>query len=118
MEPFGPVVSVLAYRDTAHAAELLARGRGSLAASLVSDDTPWTTGFLLEAAPWHGRLHILDSVTMTQTTGHGSPLPALKHCGPGRAGGGAEMGGMRGVVDLMQRTALQASPALLATLRS
>lgn len=118
VEPFGPVASVLAYRDTAHAAELLARGRGSLAASLVSDDAPWTTAFLQDAAPWHGRLHILDSAITAQTTGHGSPLPALKHGGPGRAGGGSEMGGVRGVVELMQRTAVQASAGFLAALRA
>lgn len=115
VEPFGPVASILAYRDADHAAELLARGRGSLAASLVSDDTTWMSALLQEAAPWHGRLHLLDSANMTQTTGHGSPLPALKHGGPGRAGGGSEMAGLRGVVDLLQRTAIQASPALLAT---
>jgi oxepin-CoA hydrolase / 3-oxo-5,6-dehydrosuberyl-CoA semialdehyde dehydrogenase len=118
VEPFGPVASVLAYRDAANAADLLARGRGSLAASLVADDLSWTAAFLQEAAPWHGRLHVLDSTTMTQTTGHGSPLPALRHGGPGRAGGGSELGGIRGVTDLMQRTALQASPRLLALLQT
>jgi hypothetical protein len=118
VEPFGPVASVLGYRDAAHAAELLARGRGSLAASLVSDDVAWTAAFLAEAAPWHGRLHLLDSTDMDQTTGHGSPLPALRHGGPGRAGAGSEMAGIRGVLDLMQRTAIQASPDLLAALQS
>lgn len=118
VEPFGPVASVLGYRDATHAAELLARGRGSLAASLVSNDVSWTTGVLAEAAPWHGRLHLLDCADMEQTTGHGSPLSALKHGGPGRAGGGSEMAGIRGVLDLMQRTAIQASPVLLAALRN
>ena len=117
VEPFGPVASVLGYRDAAHAADLIARGRGSLAASVVSDDIGWTTAFIQEAAPWHGRLHILDSVNMDQTTGHGSPLPALRHGGPGRAGGGSEMAGTHGVVELMQRTAIQASPRLVAALR-
>ncbi|MFF3335308.1 phenylacetic acid degradation bifunctional protein PaaZ [Streptomyces sp. NPDC002888] len=116
VEPFGPAASVLAYRDTAHAADLIARGRGSLAASLVSDDLTWTTAFVRRAAPWHGRLHLLDATNMDQTTGHGSPLPALRHGGPGRAGGGSEMGGVRGVLDLMQRTALQASRRLLESL--
>ncbi|MFJ5304453.1 phenylacetic acid degradation bifunctional protein PaaZ [Streptomyces sp. NPDC088350] len=116
VEPFGPAATVLAYRDTAHAVDLLARGRGSLAASLVGDDLAWTTGVVRRTAPWHGRLHLLDSVTMTQTTGHGSPLPALRHGGPGRAGGGSEMAGIRGVLDLMQRTALQASPRVLDSL--
>ncbi|BBC31240.1 uncharacterized protein SGFS_025340 [Streptomyces graminofaciens] len=116
VEPFGPAATVLAYRDTAHATDLIARGRGSLAASVVGDDLAWTTAFVREAAPWHGRLHLLDSANLTQTTGHGSPLPALRHGGPGRAGGGSEMAGVRGVVDLMQRTALQASPRLLDSL--
>ncbi|MFI1049853.1 hypothetical protein ACH4U3_29460 [Streptomyces griseoruber] len=116
VEPFGPAATVLAYRDTAHAADLLARGRGSLAASLVSDDVPWTTSLVTETAAWHGRLHLLDSVTMGRTTGHGSPLPALRHGGPGRAGGGSEMAGLRGVLDLMQRTAVQGSPRVLDAL--
>jgi oxepin-CoA hydrolase / 3-oxo-5,6-dehydrosuberyl-CoA semialdehyde dehydrogenase len=117
VEPFGPVATVLAYRDAEHAADLVARGRGSLAASLVSDNLSWATAFIEDAAPWHGRIHILDSVNMDQTTGHGSPLPALRHGGPGRAGGGSEMAGVRGVVDLMQRTAVQASPRVVAALR-
>ncbi|MEU2281134.1 phenylacetic acid degradation bifunctional protein PaaZ [Streptomyces sp. NPDC013178] len=116
VEPFGPAASVLAYRDTAHALDLLARGRGSLAASAVGDDLAWTTAFVRETAAWHGRLHLLDSANMDRTTGHGSPLPALRHGGPGRAGGGSEMAGIRGVLDLMQRTALQASPRLLDSL--
>ncbi|WP_149823136.1 phenylacetic acid degradation bifunctional protein PaaZ [Streptomyces tailanensis] len=116
VEPFGPAATVLAYRDTAHATNLVVRGRGSLAASVVGDDLSWTTAFLQDVAPWHGRLHLLDSTNMAQTTGHGSPLPALRHGGPGRAGAGSEMAGTRGVVDLMQRTALQASPRLLNTL--
>ncbi|MFF9774183.1 phenylacetic acid degradation bifunctional protein PaaZ [Streptomyces sp. NPDC013978] len=116
VEPFGPAATVLAYRDTAHAMDLVARGRGSLAASVVGDDLAWTTAFVQQAAPWHGRLHLLDSTNMAQTTGHGSPLPALRHGGPGRAGGGSEMAGIRGVVDLMQRTALQVSPRLLDAL--
>ncbi|WP_344389325.1 hypothetical protein [Streptomyces vastus] len=97
--------------------DLVARGRGSLAASVVSDDLGWTTAFVQDAAPWHGRLHLMDSANMAQTTGHGSPLSALRHGGPGRAGGGSEMAGTRGVLDLMQRTALQASPRLLDALR-
>ena len=116
VEPFGPAATVLAYRDTAHAADLLARGRGSLAASVVSDDVPWTAAFVRETAAWHGRLHVLDSLNMGRTTGHGSPLPALRHGGPGRAGGGSEMAGVRGVVDLMQRTAVQGSRRLLDSL--
>ncbi|MFE3856037.1 phenylacetic acid degradation bifunctional protein PaaZ [Streptomyces griseorubiginosus] len=118
VEPFGPAATVLAYRDTAHATDLLARGRGSLAASLVGDDLAWTTAFVRDAAPWHGRLHLLDSTNLNQTTGHGSPLPALRHGGPGRAGGGSELAGIRGVVELMQRTGVQASRRMLAALQS
>ncbi|MGW2049671.1 phenylacetic acid degradation bifunctional protein PaaZ [Streptomyces sp. NPDC001858] len=116
VEPFGPAATVLAYRDTGHAAELLARGRGSLAATVVGDDVAWTTAFVARTAAWHGRLHLLDSVNLSQTTGHGSPLPALRHGGPGRAGGGSELGGIRGVLDLMQRTAVQGSRRTLAAL--
>ncbi|MDQ0682064.1 oxepin-CoA hydrolase/3-oxo-5,6-dehydrosuberyl-CoA semialdehyde dehydrogenase [Streptomyces achromogenes] len=116
VEPFGPAATVLAYRDTGHAADLLARGRGSLAASTVSDDVDWTSAFVRETAAWHGRLHLLDSLNMGQTTGHGSPLPGLRHGGPGRAGGGSEMAGVRGVVDLMQRTAVQGSRRALDSL--
>jgi oxepin-CoA hydrolase / 3-oxo-5,6-dehydrosuberyl-CoA semialdehyde dehydrogenase len=117
VEPFGPVASILGYRNAIHAADLVARGRGSLAASVASDDLSWTTSLIRELAPWHGRLHILDSDDMDHTTGHGSPLPALRHGGPGRAGGGSEMAGLHGVLDLMQRTALAASPRLLGALQ-
>jgi oxepin-CoA hydrolase / 3-oxo-5,6-dehydrosuberyl-CoA semialdehyde dehydrogenase len=117
VEPFGPVASILTYHSAFHAADLVSRGRGSLAASVVSDDAQWASALIRELAPWHGRLHILDSDDMDQTTGHGSPLPALRHGGPGRAGGGSEMAGMRGAVDLMQRTAIQASPRLLDALQ-
>lgn len=94
--PFGPAATVLAYRDNAHATDLVARGRGSLAASLVSDDLAWMTAYFRDAAAWHGRPHLLDSTNMMQTTGHGSPLPALRHGGPARAGAGSEMAGTRG----------------------
>ena len=82
VEPFGPVASILSYRDTFHAAELVARGRGSLAASLVSDDLAWTTALIQELAPWHGRLHILDSDDMDQTTGHGRRYRPCGTAGP------------------------------------
>jgi oxepin-CoA hydrolase / 3-oxo-5,6-dehydrosuberyl-CoA semialdehyde dehydrogenase len=117
VEPFGPVASILTYDSAFHAADLVSRGRGSLAASVVSDDAQWASALIRQLAPWHGRLHILDFDDMDQTTGHGSPLPALRHGGPGRAGGGSEMAGMRGAVDLMQRTAIQASPRLLDALQ-
>src|SRR4051812_16554153 len=86
VEPFGPAATVPAYRDTGHAADPPARGRGSLAASAGSDAAAWTSAFLGETAVWHGRLHLLDSLTMGQTTGHGSllPAPAALWAGPGR----------------------------------
>jgi oxepin-CoA hydrolase/3-oxo-5,6-dehydrosuberyl-CoA semialdehyde dehydrogenase len=116
VEPFGPVSTLMSYVNADEAPDLLARGRGSLVASVVSDDTAWTAQLIGQSAAWHGRLHVLDSDNHDQTTGHGSPLPALRHGGPGRAGGGSEMGGLHGVTDLMQRTALQASPRLLRAL--
>ena len=113
IEAFGPVSTVLAYNDPAGAIELAARGRGSLAGSVVTDDSEFARAVVLGTAPWHGRLLVLDSDAAPESTGHGSPLPALVHGGPGRAGGGEEMGGMRAVFHHLQRTAVQASPRML-----
>jgi oxepin-CoA hydrolase / 3-oxo-5,6-dehydrosuberyl-CoA semialdehyde dehydrogenase len=113
VEAFGPVSTVLAYRDPAEAIELAARGRGSLAGSVVTADAGFARQVVLGIAPWHGRLLVLDRDAAPESTGHGSPLPALIHGGPGRAGGGEEMGGVRGVLHHMQRTAVQASPRML-----
>src|SRR5260370_726568 len=90
------------------------RGRGSLAGSVVTDDPEFAREVVLGTAPWHGRLLVLDSDAAPESTGHGSPLPALVHGGPGRAGGGEEMGGLRGVFHHMQRTAIQGSPRMLS----
>jgi oxepin-CoA hydrolase/3-oxo-5,6-dehydrosuberyl-CoA semialdehyde dehydrogenase len=114
IECFGPVSTVLAYRDPADAIELAARGRGSLAGSVVTADAGFARQVVLGIAPWHGRLLVLDRDAAPESTGHGSPLPALVHGGPGRAGGGEEMGGIRGVLHHMQRTAIQASPRMLS----
>jgi oxepin-CoA hydrolase / 3-oxo-5,6-dehydrosuberyl-CoA semialdehyde dehydrogenase len=114
IECFGPVSTVLAYQDPADAIELAARGRGSLAGSVVTADADFARQVVLGIAPWHGRLLVLDRDAAAESTGHGSPLPALIHGGPGRAGGGEEMGGIRGVLHHMQRTAIQASPRLLS----
>ncbi|HET6878208.1 MAG TPA: phenylacetic acid degradation bifunctional protein PaaZ [Jatrophihabitans sp.] len=114
VEAFGPVSTVIGYRDTAEAIELAARGRGSLAGSVVTGDVDFAREVVLGVAPWHGRLLVLDQDDAKESTGHGSPLPALVHGGPGRAGGGEEMGGMRGVFHHMQRTAVQASPRMLS----
>lgn len=113
VEAFGPVSTVLAYRDTADVIELSARGRGSLAGSVVTADADFAREVVLGVAPWHGRLLVLDRDAAPESTGHGSPLPMLMHGGPGRAGGGEEMGGLRGVFHHMQRTAVQASPRML-----
>ncbi|MGH9069266.1 MAG: phenylacetic acid degradation bifunctional protein PaaZ [Acidimicrobiales bacterium] len=116
IEAFGPVTTLIGYRDTADAVALAARGLGSLAGSVVSHDLEFVTTVVAGVAPWHGRLLVLDRDDAAESTGHGSPLPGLVHGGPGRAGGGQEMGGLRGVVHHMQRTAVQASPRVLAAL--
>ncbi len=114
VEAFGPVSTVIGYRGTAQAIELAARGRGSLAGSVVTADPGFARDIVTGLAPWHGRILVLDREDAAESTGHGSPLPMLVHGGPGRAGGGEEMGGMRGVLHHMQRTAVQASPRVLA----
>jgi oxepin-CoA hydrolase/3-oxo-5,6-dehydrosuberyl-CoA semialdehyde dehydrogenase len=113
VEAFGPVSTLIGYRDTAHAIELAARGLGSLVGSVVTGDAGFARDVVLGAAPWHGRLLVLDADDAAESTGHGSPLPTLVHGGPGRAGGGEELGGIRGVTHHMQRTAVQASPRVL-----
>jgi oxepin-CoA hydrolase/3-oxo-5,6-dehydrosuberyl-CoA semialdehyde dehydrogenase len=113
VEAFGPVSTLLPYGTPDEAVALAARGRGSLAGSVVTGDPEFARAMVLGVAPWHGRLLIVDAETSRESTGHGSPLPALVHGGPGRAGGGEEMGGIRGVLHHMQRTAVQASPRML-----
>jgi oxepin-CoA hydrolase / 3-oxo-5,6-dehydrosuberyl-CoA semialdehyde dehydrogenase len=114
VEAFGPVSTIIGYRDTDEVIELAARGRGSLAGSIVTADPSFAREVVLGLAPWHGRLLVLDREDGAESTGHGSPLPMLVHGGPGRAGGGEEMGGVRGVLHHMQRTAVQASPRVLS----
>ncbi|MGO8888633.1 MAG: phenylacetic acid degradation bifunctional protein PaaZ [Streptosporangiaceae bacterium] len=114
VEAFGPVSTIIGYRDTTEVIDLAARGRGSLAGSIVTADIAFARDVILGLAPWHGRLLVLDREDGAESTGHGSPLPALVHGGPGRAGGGEEMGGIRGVLHHMQRTAVQASPRVLS----
>ncbi|MFJ6675528.1 phenylacetic acid degradation bifunctional protein PaaZ [Actinosynnema sp. NPDC091369] len=113
VEAFGPVSTLMAYRDADHAVELAARGAGSLVGSVVTHDPDFARDVVLGVAPWHGRVLVLDRDDAKESTGHGSPLPMLVHGGPGRAGGGEEMGGIRGVLHHMQRTAVQASPRVL-----
>ena len=114
VEAFGPVSTIIGYQGTAEVVELAARGRGSLAGSVVTADPEFAREVVLGLAPWHGRLLVLDRDDAAESTGHGSPLPMLVHGGPGRAGGGEELGGMRGVLHHMQRTAVQASPRVLS----
>jgi oxepin-CoA hydrolase / 3-oxo-5,6-dehydrosuberyl-CoA semialdehyde dehydrogenase len=116
VEAFGPVSTLIGYRDTQHAIELAARGQGSLVGSVVSNDPAFAREVVLGVAPWHGRLLVLDRDDAPESTGHGSPLPMLVHGGPGRAGGGEEMGGLLGVKHHMQRTAVQASPKVLGAI--
>jgi oxepin-CoA hydrolase/3-oxo-5,6-dehydrosuberyl-CoA semialdehyde dehydrogenase len=114
VEAFGPVATLMPYTSVEQVIALAARGQGSLAGSVVTADTGFATEVVLGIAPWHGRLLVLDRDDAKESTGHGSPLPQLVHGGPGRAGGGEEMGGIRGVLHHMQRTAIQGSPAVLS----
>jgi oxepin-CoA hydrolase/3-oxo-5,6-dehydrosuberyl-CoA semialdehyde dehydrogenase len=113
VEAFGPVSALIGYASTQDVIELAALGKGSLAGSVVTEDQDFARDIVLGTAPWHGRILVLDSDDAAESTGHGSPLPMLVHGGPGRAGGGEEMGGMRGVYHHLQRTAVQASPRML-----
>ncbi|NJC34440.1 oxepin-CoA hydrolase/3-oxo-5,6-dehydrosuberyl-CoA semialdehyde dehydrogenase [Sphingomonas jejuensis] len=115
-EAFGPVATLMPYRDLAEGVALCNRGQGSLVMSLFTGDPAVAIAVVAGAAAWHGRVLIVDQACAGESTGHGSPLPALVHGGPGRAGGGEEMGGIRGVHHYMQRTALQGSPAMLAAI--
>jgi oxepin-CoA hydrolase/3-oxo-5,6-dehydrosuberyl-CoA semialdehyde dehydrogenase len=116
VEAFGPVTTVIGYDSVDEAITLAARGKGSLAGSLVTHDPEVARTVTLGIAPWHGRILVLDRDDAAESTGHGVPLPTLVHGGPGRAGGGEEMGGLRGVLHLMQRTALQGSPDMLTAI--
>jgi oxepin-CoA hydrolase/3-oxo-5,6-dehydrosuberyl-CoA semialdehyde dehydrogenase len=114
IEAFGPVATIMEYTGTAEVIEFAARGAGSLAGSVVTGDAGFARHVVLGIAPWHGRLLVLDTDDAAASTGHGSPLPALVHGGPGRAGGGEELGGIRGVLHYLQRTAVQGSPRVLS----
>jgi oxepin-CoA hydrolase / 3-oxo-5,6-dehydrosuberyl-CoA semialdehyde dehydrogenase len=110
VEAFGPVCTVLTYRDTGEAVALARRGGGSLAGSVFTADDALAAELVLGLAPYHGRIVVVNRHCAKESTGHGSPLPHLVHGGPGRAGGGEEMGGIRGVMHYLQRTALQGTP--------
>jgi len=113
VEAFGPVSTLMPYDDAAHVVDLVARGEGSLAASVVSHDPDFVGNVVLGVAAHHGRVLVLDRESAPESTGHGIPMPQLVHGGPGRAGGGEEEGGLRAVYHHLQRTALQGGPSVL-----
>jgi oxepin-CoA hydrolase/3-oxo-5,6-dehydrosuberyl-CoA semialdehyde dehydrogenase len=115
-EAFGPVATIMGYRGLDHAAALANRGGGSLVVSLVTAEPDVARAVTMESAAFHGRIYINNRTSMAESTGHGSPLPHMVHGGPGRAGGGEELGGVRGVMHYMQRTALQGSPDMLSAI--
>jgi oxepin-CoA hydrolase/3-oxo-5,6-dehydrosuberyl-CoA semialdehyde dehydrogenase len=114
VEAFGPVSTMMTYDGIDEALELAARGKGSLVSTLVTKEPAIAAYAVPVAAASHGRVHILDAESSVDSTGHGSPLPQLKHGGPGRAGGGEELGGIRAVRHFLQRAAVQGSPTMLA----
>lgn len=116
VEAFGPVSTVMPYNDLDHAIALTNRGQGSLVASVITRDGDVARKFAMGAGAFHGRLYFNNCDSMKESTGHGSPLPHMVHGGPGRAGGGEEMGGVRGVMHYMQRTAIQGSPDILTSI--
>jgi oxepin-CoA hydrolase/3-oxo-5,6-dehydrosuberyl-CoA semialdehyde dehydrogenase len=113
VEAFGPVNTVMPYSSIDDAVELAKLGKGSLVGSLFTADAKVAQRVVLGVAPYHGRVMVVDRHSAKESTGHGSPMPHLVHGGPGRAGGGEEMGGVRGVMHYMQRTAVQGSPSML-----
>lgn len=116
VECFGPVSTLMPYKDLDEAIVLSKRGKGSLCCSLVTADDREATEFVVGAATHHGRILVLNRECAQESTGHGSPLPMLVHGGPGRAGGGEEMGGIRGVKHYLQRVAVQGSPTTLTAI--
>ena len=115
-EAFGPVSTVLPYANLDEAIELARLGEGSLAGSIITNDNDVARELVLGTAAWHGRMVLINRHCAAESTGHGSPMPHLVHGGPGRAGGGEELGGVRGVLHYMQRTALQGSPETIAAI--
>lgn len=116
IECFGPVSTLMPYRDMNEAVALVKKGKGSLCCSIVTADNKLATDFVVGAATHHGRILVLNAECAKESTGHGSPLPLLIHGGPGRAGGGEEMGGVRGVKHYMQRVAVQGSPTTITAI--
>ncbi len=115
IEAFGPVATIMPYTDLGDAIELTAKGKGSLVTTMVTNDPSIAREFTYGAAPYNGRIHILNREAK-ESTGHGSPMPGLKHGGPGRAGGGEELGGTRSVAHYMNRCAVQGHPTMVTAL--
>jgi oxepin-CoA hydrolase/3-oxo-5,6-dehydrosuberyl-CoA semialdehyde dehydrogenase len=113
VEAFGPVSTIMPYKNIDEAIALAKMGKGSLCSSVVTVKQQFAKNFILGAGTFHGRILVLNSDCSKESTGHGSPLPMLIHGGPGRAGGGEEMGGLRGIKHYMQRVAVQGSPTML-----
>lgn len=114
VEAFGPVSTVMAYRDVAHAVALANKGQGSLVASLMTHDVDVVREVVGGIGAWHGRVYVNDRDSAVEATGHGAPMPHLTHGGPGRAGGGEELGGIRAVKHYMQRVAVQGSSRMIS----
>jgi oxepin-CoA hydrolase/3-oxo-5,6-dehydrosuberyl-CoA semialdehyde dehydrogenase len=116
IEAFGPVSTIMPYKNMDDAIELARMGKGSLVSSIVTPDNQEATEYVVGAASMHGRILVLNSECAKESTGHGSPMPLLTHGGPGRAGGGEEMGGKRGVLHYLQRTAIQGHPTTITAI--
>ncbi len=116
IEAFGPVSTIMPYKNLDEAIALSKKGKGSLCSTVVTADYTIAKQYVIEAAPYHGRILVLNNECARESTGHGSPLALLVHGGPGRAGGGEEMGGLRGVKHYLQRTALQGSPTTITAI--
>ena len=116
IEAFGPVSTILPYKTIDEAIELARMGKGSLVCSIITNDMKIAEQFVMGAASMHGRILVLNEACSKESTGHGSPMPLLTHGGPGRAGGGEEMGGVRGIKHYLQRTAIQGHPTTITAL--
>jgi len=116
IEAFGPVSTILPYKSIDQAIKLAKMGKGSLVCSIITNDMKIAEKFVLGAASMHGRILVLNGACSKESTGHGSPMPLLTHGGPGRAGGGEEMGGVRGVKHYLQRTAIQGHPTTITAI--
>lgn len=116
IEAFGPVSTIMPYKNIDEAIELAKMGKGSLVSSIVTPDNKEARDYVVGAASMHGRILVLNKDCAKESTGHGSPMPLLTHGGPGRAGGGEEMGGKRGILHYLQRTAIQGHPTTITAI--